>query len=155
MPGSTVVNQPVSVLDRWQKTGDNTNIQKFQQLSGGIGAERYSLATQSNLAVESASFIRLKNVSISYTFPREMVNYIHLRDLSVYVQAQNLFTITNYSGADPESLNLSTLAPLRLYFRRYQISTLIAMRIYYKILMIGLVLVSCDDFVDGAPEKPD
>jgi len=114
MPGSYAQNQPVAVLDRWQKTGDHTNTQKFQQLSGGDGSNAYSLAAQSDLAVESASFIRLKNISVSYTVPRSVIDPIHLRDLTVYIQAQNLFTITNYSGGDPESLNISTLGPIRL-----------------------------------------
>lgn len=113
MPGSYAQNQPVLTLNRWQKSGDRTDIQKFQQsVSGPINT--YSLAKQSDLAIGSASFIRLKNISISYMFPNSWLNPIHIRNLSIYLQGQNLFTITDYSGADPETLNAATLAPLRV-----------------------------------------
>lgn len=52
--------------------------------------------------VEDGSYIRLKNLQIGYTLPKSWTEKIHFNNLRVYVAAQNLFTITGYSGLDPE-----------------------------------------------------
>jgi len=59
-----------------------------------------------------ASFIRMKNVSLSYSFPTKLTSRIKAQNLRIYVQGQNLFTITNYDGYDPESQGVSA-PPLR------------------------------------------
>ncbi|SHK35198.1 TonB-linked outer membrane protein, SusC/RagA family [Reichenbachiella agariperforans] len=53
--------------------------------------------------VEDGSYVRLKNVALGYTIPQSVLEKIRVRSLRVYVSAQNLFTITNYSGLDPEA----------------------------------------------------
>lgn len=58
----------------------------------------------SDYYVENASFIKLKTLTLGYTFPKKITDKIHIDNLRVYFQSQNLFTITGYSGADPESL---------------------------------------------------
>ena len=52
--------------------------------------------------VEKGSYLRAKNVTLGYTFSPEILNKAYISSLRIYVQAANLFTITNYSGADPE-----------------------------------------------------
>lgn len=52
--------------------------------------------------IEDASFLRLKSLRIGYTLPEQWVNKATLRNLRVYLQASNLFTITKYSGLNPE-----------------------------------------------------
>lgn len=52
--------------------------------------------------MENASFLRLKNVSLGYTFPSSLVSKIKVDRLRIYVQATNLMTITKYTGLDPE-----------------------------------------------------
>lgn len=52
--------------------------------------------------VESGSYFRLKNMQIGYTFPKKWMQTLHIERLRVYMTAQNLFTITKYSGYDPE-----------------------------------------------------
>jgi hypothetical protein len=52
--------------------------------------------------MENASFLRLKNLSLGYTFPNSLMSKIKVDRLRVYVQATNLFTVTKYSGLDPE-----------------------------------------------------
>lgn len=52
--------------------------------------------------VEDGSYFRLKNVQLGYTFPESITGKLKATSLRVYVQAQNLFTITSYSGLDPE-----------------------------------------------------
>jgi TonB-linked SusC/RagA family outer membrane protein len=55
-----------------------------------------------NLFVEDGSFVKCKNVSISYNVPPRLIQRLHLKSLKVYASATNLFTITKYSGMDPE-----------------------------------------------------
>ncbi|MGS2739630.1 TonB-dependent receptor [Sinomicrobium sp. M5D2P17] len=94
-------NQPVEVMDRWQETGDITNIQKFTQSFSGLTP--YFLMGDSDLNITDASFIRLKNISLSYQFPHEWLEKTKLKGCRLYLQAQNLFTWTNYIGLDPQS----------------------------------------------------
>jgi len=52
--------------------------------------------------IEDGSFLKLKNLTIGYTFPSNIINKITASKLRVYVSTQNLFTITKYTGLDPE-----------------------------------------------------
>jgi hypothetical protein len=102
-------NQTVMVLDRWQKPGDVTSIKKFT-----TNPDNYILA--SDYRYSDASYIRLKNVSISWAFPEKWISKAHLKKGNAYLHGQNLLTITNYKGLDPESQNILTpsLPPLRI-----------------------------------------
>ncbi|MCD8260273.1 MAG: TonB-dependent receptor, partial [Bacteroides sp.] len=53
-------------------------------------------------AVEKASFLRVSNISVGYTLPRNFLSKIYLQNARIYVTGYNLFCFTNYSGADPE-----------------------------------------------------
>lgn len=57
--------------------------------------------------IEDGSYFRMKNIQLSYTLPAAWMTKINFTSVRVYVQSQNLFTITNYSGMDPE-INLRT-----------------------------------------------
>ena len=75
-----------------------------------IGAN--GMSVYSSRVIEDGSFIRLKNISIGYTFPRSVLRRMHFDTMRVYVSADNLFTITSYSGPDPEvSTRNSVLTP--------------------------------------------
>jgi TonB-linked SusC/RagA family outer membrane protein len=52
--------------------------------------------------LESGSYFRMKNIQVTYTLPRALITRMGLNSFRVYVQSQNLFTITKYSGMDPE-----------------------------------------------------
>ena len=52
--------------------------------------------------IEDGSYIRLKNITFGYTFPRKLIRRIGLESLRLYCNIQNLLTLTNYSGYDPE-----------------------------------------------------
>src|SRR5699024_7041133 len=52
--------------------------------------------------VESASYLRLSNITFGYTVPRTLVRKIGIQSLRFYASMNNLFTITGYSGFDPE-----------------------------------------------------
>ncbi|MDR6785707.1 TonB-linked SusC/RagA family outer membrane protein [Pedobacter africanus] len=114
-----LANKPQWQVDRWQKPGDIADIQKY---TTGLG-----LFTSLNNALNSdgswadASYIRMKNVSISWHLPSNLKKWMHLQNCRIYVQGQNLFTITNYLGLDPESKSSLTLPPLKVVTMGLQI----------------------------------
>jgi TonB-dependent starch-binding outer membrane protein SusC len=86
--------------------------------AAGILADRWTLANTDGTTpratnspvpqiidryVEDASYLRLKNITLGYSLPKELIGKLHLKQLRVYVGAQNLFTITHYTGYDPEA----------------------------------------------------
>lgn len=95
-------NQLIDVLKRWQKPGDITNVQAFSTASATNSYAAYQNAKQSDFAYEDASFMRLKNASLSYSFPKSFLTKTKLENLRIYMQGQNLWTITKYKGMDPE-----------------------------------------------------
>jgi hypothetical protein len=74
----------------------------------------YLNAYSSDLILSDASFIRLKNISISYDFPESFISKLHGQTFRLYGQAQNIFTLTHYKGLDPENQNSNVLPPLRV-----------------------------------------
>ena len=89
--GSTYYNSLAVVADRWTPTHPSNEIQKASNDLTVVSDSRY---------VESASYLRVKNIQLGYTFPVPQIT----RDtrLRLYLSLQNFFTITNYSGYDPE-----------------------------------------------------
>ena len=65
----------------------------------------------SDYYIEDGSFLRLKTLSIGYTLPQSVRSRLHLNTARIYFQAQNVFTITKYSGADPEGLGYPYALP--------------------------------------------
>lgn len=125
-PG-TMYNQPNFVLSRWQNPGDQTNIQKFSQqatASNNAQLAYYYYVYYSNAIVSDASYIRLKNLSLSYDIPATWIKSIKAKKLRVYLQGQNLLTITSYKGNDPETGSVSGdyLPPLRVVTAGFQLT---------------------------------
>jgi len=89
--GSTYYNSLAVVADRWTPTNPSNTIQKASNDLTVVSDSRY---------VEDASYLRIKNIQLGYTLPVPQVS----KDarLRLYVSLQNFFTITNYSGYDPE-----------------------------------------------------
>lgn len=54
-------------------------------------------------AIENASFLRLNTLSLGYTLPTTLTKRVGIQNLRFYVTAYNVFTITGYSGSDPEA----------------------------------------------------
>lgn len=100
----------------WLREGDQTPLQKLSAgglTPAGAAVSAANFAAQNSDAVYSdASFIRCKNISLTWNLPANMLSSLHIKDLRIYTQTQNLFTITNYKGFDPESQG-SVLPPLR------------------------------------------
>ncbi|KRT17813.1 hypothetical protein ASU31_00500 [Pedobacter ginsenosidimutans] len=80
--------------------------------AGSAAFLAYSNYTSSDASLVDASFIRMKNVSLSYILPTKWISKKEGASIRVYAQGQNLFTITNYDGFDPESQGVAT-PPLR------------------------------------------
>lgn len=112
IPG-TIYNQPNLVLDRWQKPGDNAMTQRFSGRRSGLVNTRLQYLRLSDGIFSDASFIRLRNVHLDYSFPSKFLQRLHLKNARIYGEAQNLFVITNYQGSDPETQNFYVLPPLR------------------------------------------
>jgi TonB-dependent starch-binding outer membrane protein SusC len=86
-------NKNARTLDAWTPENTNTDVPRLSQDDINRNAR------PSSYYVHDASFVRLKNFQIGYTLPASVSEKLNLR---VYLQAQNLFTITNYEGMDPE-----------------------------------------------------
>lgn len=105
-------NEPTYVLNHWTTPGNSSGVQKYSQ-GGNDPITAYGELTQSENLVVDASFVRVKNASLSYSLPTSWQRAAHLRSARVYFQGQNLLTITGYKGLDPEAQGL-TLPPLRM-----------------------------------------
>ncbi|WP_047419593.1 SusC/RagA family TonB-linked outer membrane protein [Cellulophaga sp. Hel_I_12] len=103
-------NGPVDLLDRWQEVGDEVSVTQATASLNPQGFEARDNQRFSTAAVSDASFIRLRNISFSYHIPKTKKYGL---DVNVYLQGQNLWTITNYDGPDPEQTSTLILPPLR------------------------------------------
>lgn len=112
-PGTFNNNQPTSVLDRWQQQGDRVSIQRYN--ADFSLAQSFDYANNSSLSFSDASFIRLKNIALSWQFPESLKNKIGLQNGRFYLQGQNVLTITNYLGLDPENQSFTNLPPLSVW----------------------------------------
>lgn len=105
-------NQPISVINRWRKTGDIAPIMRYTSSRNQIALT--SIARTSNAGFSDASYIRLKNLSFSWQMPAKWQEKAHLNNCKIYFQGQNLLTITNFKGMDPENRSFTYLPPLRM-----------------------------------------
>lgn len=100
VPG-ILVNQPVSVLNRWQQVGDEVSIQRYTiEVFSAAGRAYDNQYVASNAIYTDASFIRLRNISLSYALPKDIGGM----NTSIYLQGQNLLMFTKYKGAGPDQL---------------------------------------------------
>ncbi|HEX6430612.1 MAG TPA: SusC/RagA family TonB-linked outer membrane protein, partial [Niastella sp.] len=105
-----VGNQPVTVLDRWQKPGDIATVTLYTTKSISV----FPIFSDVLYSYD-ASYIRLKNISLSWQLPSNWLSPISLQNARVYFQGQNLATISKFSGLDPESQSVNSLPPLQMW----------------------------------------
>ncbi|MCU7551497.1 TonB-dependent receptor [Chitinophagaceae bacterium LB-8] len=86
-------NQSTVVLNRWKTPGQVTDIPKANDPDNYKNSTRF---------IENGSYLRLKSLTLAYNFNKDLVQKLHLQKLMLYVTGQNVFTITDYSGFDPE-----------------------------------------------------
>jgi len=83
-------NQITKMLHRWKKPGDITDVPR---VGDQLNSSRF---------IEDGSFMRIKNVTLSYNFDKKQVEKLKIKSAKLYASVQNLFTFTEYSGMDPE-----------------------------------------------------
>jgi len=105
------INQYREVAKHWQEPGDEHLIQKYSTTSANQSLHT-NAGSFGNLSVVDASFIRLRNISLCYALPKKAVSFLKISSASIRLQGQNLFTLTNYVGLDPETQGIA-LPPLR------------------------------------------
>lgn len=88
------LNQFASYNNRWTPENSNSNIPAATNSSSNL--------VISSRVVEDASYLRLKAVTLGYTVPKTFLKSLRIDNARVYVAAQNLWTLTGYSGYDPE-----------------------------------------------------
>lgn len=112
-------NKDISALERWTTPGQVTSIPKATATT----TEAYTAYNQWRLSSANwgdASFIRLKNLTLRYSLGPLFKN-LKISNFTVYLQGQNLFTLTGYDGFDPETKGL-VLPPLSVYTAGLQVS---------------------------------
>ncbi|MBW8683474.1 SusC/RagA family TonB-linked outer membrane protein [Chitinophaga rhizophila] len=107
-------NVPQVFNDRWKKVGD---VATYQKVYSNNSPFEYIISHYnyggSNISLTDASFLRLKNISLSYNLPALLLARARISDCSLFVQGQNLLTFTKYNGLDPETQSIMSLPPLR------------------------------------------
>lgn len=91
-----VFGQDAAVLNRWTSTNTNTDIPR------AVYGDPNNNRRVSDRFIEDGSYARMKTLTLGYTLPNTFASHLKMSTFRVYAQAQNLFTITNYSGFDPE-----------------------------------------------------
>lgn len=103
-------NQPSSVANNWPENNSNTATQLYTTGKNKEATTAYNTFTRSDATITDASFIRLKSVNLTYTLPK---SWSKTTSCKIYIQGQNLLTITEFQGVDPENQSFSYLPPLR------------------------------------------
>ncbi len=101
-PPGGLTNEPVEALNHWRKKGDHSNMQRATIGYDGNALIPIFSFLQSTGVYSDASYIRLKTLSLSYSLPASWLKSIHMQHVSLYMNAQNLLTITGYKVGDPE-----------------------------------------------------
>lgn len=109
-PGIVNANQPVGVLQRWRFPGDLSSTARVTTRPGQ--SDSYFKGT-SDGGYTDASFIRLSNLSLSYSLPASFIERIGIQGCSIFFHTNNLFVITKYKGIDPETQKFGQLPPFK------------------------------------------
>lgn len=116
-------NQVTEVMNRWQRPDDVTDIQKFTAYYASDAARIYSTSTYAgDQGIVDASFIRLQNIYFGWSLPSEWLRKVKINSARLYCQGQNIFTLTNYPGLNPETQSQSVLPPMRVLTFGIQLS---------------------------------
>lgn len=95
-------NNGVEVLGRWQSV-DNPGDGMTPKIGYGDDDALFNNGYTDSHFVEDASYLKLANLALGYSIPKNVLTSLGLSKVRLYIQAQNIFTITKYSGLDPES----------------------------------------------------
>lgn len=90
------------LLDRWRKPGDITKFPRLTMNTGTYDGLSSEWQYNSTMFLYSASYVRLRELSVGYRFTGKLLSNMHLRGARVFVTGMNLLTFTKYPGGDPE-----------------------------------------------------
>jgi len=90
-------NKDAAILDAWSPTNTSGTIPRVSA-SDANG----NFSNTSDFYLENGSYLRIKNVTVGYTLRKEFLDKLKISNVRLYVTANNLFTITKYTGFDPE-----------------------------------------------------
>lgn len=93
---AVAMNQTRAVLDRWTGTGTSNTMPR------AVFNDPNKNTRVSNRYIENGSYLRIKNVTLGYTLPLSVSQRARMSSARLYISAQNLLTITKYTGFDPE-----------------------------------------------------
>jgi TonB-linked SusC/RagA family outer membrane protein len=104
------------LLDHWTPTNQDTDIPGWivqsertkYRLEKNLGDYNVSVNGRDSRYVEDGSYIRLKTINLGYNLPKSICNKIKMDRVRVYVAGANLWTLTNYTGYDPEASSFSS-----------------------------------------------
>ncbi|MDA0194562.1 MAG: hypothetical protein O2887_09660 [Bacteroidetes bacterium] len=97
-----LTNRPKSILGRWTGEGTSNSEPRYTWIDTN---NNYRV---SDLYIEDGSYVKLKNVQIGYKLPISILSKIGAQSARFYISAENLVTLTGYSGVDPEIGALSS-----------------------------------------------
>lgn len=95
----TIANSFATVLNAWTPDNQDTDIAQIRPIAAGYDTNNDSGK------LKDASFLRGRNLMLSYVFKPELVKRLHLNRLRIYTSVQNFFVATKYPGYDPETSN--------------------------------------------------
>ena len=117
------INSYATVLGRWQHPGDHTTVPVATANYSSAAWQPVSELSSSSAVVGNAGYLRLKTVSLSYNLPHKWLAVLAVQSGHVYLQAQNLFTVTKPGRLDPELLSFAGgIPPLRTIATGLQIN---------------------------------
>lgn len=90
------VNLPAEFMDRWHGEGTSNTMPRYTFTNDN---DNYRI---SDLYVKNGNYLRIKNIQLGYTLPKDLTQKVFIQRLRLYVAAENLLTITSYKGLDPE-----------------------------------------------------
>lgn len=96
-------NRSTTMLNAWQNPGDITSIPRV-----GQGYNEIDYINSTDRYLEDASYLRLRNIKLSYNFTSDQLSRTFLKGLGFFIQAENIVTFSSWRGWDPESNFRST-----------------------------------------------
>ncbi|RZS75239.1 TonB-linked SusC/RagA family outer membrane protein [Pseudobacter ginsenosidimutans] len=97
---------PADILENhWKKPGDIVKYAKFTTVTG-------TSITNADAYYTNGSYVRMSTLSIRYQAPEKWVRKVHMKNASIGISSNNLFTITSYKGFDPDISTLNGLSPI-------------------------------------------
>jgi TonB-linked SusC/RagA family outer membrane protein len=105
-PVVNLQNLPAAILGNyWMPNHTDAPLQRLASSYSSTAISSSSYFYQSTAAYSNDTYLRVKTVALSYTLPSALLQKIHVQSAKIYVNAQNLFTLTNYKVGDPEQFN--------------------------------------------------